>query len=136
MTTKFPLTVRDHMTASPHTIGARQPLDRAHAMMREHGIRHLPVLDGDGLVGVVSARDLALVEDLPDVDGATLAIEEAMSTDLFTVSPDAPLRVVAEQMADRKLGCAIVVAGNEVVGVFTAVDACRALASALGHLAA
>ena len=42
--TKKPLTIRDYMTESPHTIGSEQTLAMAHTLMREHSIRHLPVL--------------------------------------------------------------------------------------------
>jgi acetoin utilization protein AcuB len=52
------LTVERFMTRSPLTIGQDQPLAAAHRMMREHRVRHLPVLDGGMLVGVVSQRDL------------------------------------------------------------------------------
>jgi acetoin utilization protein AcuB len=133
--TKFPLTIRDHMTPAPHTISARRSLADAHALMRSQHLRHLPVLDGGKIVGVVSQRDLALVESLPDVSAAEVPVEDAMSTDLYTISPDAPLSLAATEMADRKLGSAIVVEHGAVVGMFTAVDACRALAQALSHLA-
>jgi acetoin utilization protein AcuB len=133
--TKFPLTIRDHMTPAPHTISARQTLADAHTLMRAQRLRHLPVLDGGKIVGIVSQRDLALVESLPDVSPDEVPVEDAMSTDLYTVSPDAPLQLAATEMADRKLGSALVVEHGEVVGVFTAVDACRALALALSQLA-
>jgi acetoin utilization protein AcuB len=51
-----------------------------------------------------------------------------MSTDVYKVPPDAALRSVAREMAKRKLGSAIVTEGNRVQGVFTTVDALRALA--------
>jgi acetoin utilization protein AcuB len=136
MTTEnFPLTVRAHMTTSPETVFAHQTMADAHRVMRTHRLRHLPVLDGGRLVGLVSHRDLALVETLPDVDPAHVQLQEAMSTDVYAVSPDAPLRIVATEMAERKIGAAVVVAEGEVVGVFTAVDACRALAQALSVIA-
>jgi acetoin utilization protein AcuB len=74
------------------------------------------------------------VESLPDVSPAEVPVEDAMSTDLYTISPDAPLSLAAAEMADRKLGSVIVVEHGNVVGMFTAVDACRALAQALSHL--
>jgi acetoin utilization protein AcuB len=123
--------IRKYMTASPHTIGADQSLDRAHAMMREYRIRHLPVLRGGRLAGVISERDLALLESLPDLDASQLSVEEAMSTEVYAVSPDVRLDEVAAEMAAHKYGCAVVVIENKVVGIFTLVDVCRALGEIL-----
>lgn len=124
--------IRDYMTQSPHTIGSDQPLARAHELMREHNIRHLPVLHGGKLAGMVTVRDLHLVETLQDVNPEAVKIEEAMSSDPYVVAPTATLKEVAREMADRKLGSAIVVDGGKVVGVFTTVDALHALMDALG----
>lgn len=129
--TKPTPTIQAHMTASPHSIGRDQPLARAHAVMREHRIRHLPVLQAGELVGVLSQRDLHLIETLRDVDPAEVVVEEAMSTDIYAVPPDAPLAEVARAMADHKYGCAVVIHQQHVVGIFTTVDACRALSELL-----
>jgi len=123
--------IRDHMTASPHTIGSEQSLSKAHEIMREHKVRHLPVLHGGKLAGMVTVRDLHLVETLKDVDPDSVRVEEAMTPDPYVVSPMASLHQVAEEMAARKLGSAIVVDAATVVGVFTTVDALHALARAL-----
>lgn len=128
---KQSLTVRDYMTASPHTIGSEQTLARAHELMREHGIRHLPVLHGGKLAGLLSLRDLHLVETLKDVDPAKVTVDEAMSGEPFVVAPGASLAQTARTMADKKLGSAIVAEGNKVVGVLTTTDALRALADAI-----
>lgn len=53
-----------------------------------------------------------------------------MSTDVYVVGPDTPLEQVASAMADHKYGCAVVTEGNHVVGIFTTVDALRALVGA------
>ncbi len=128
--------VSKYMTTSPHSIGREQTLAVAHQMMTEHGFRHLPVLEGGRLVGVVSQRDLHLVEALRDVDPAKVTVEEAMTTEVYAVSPDAPLDEVAAEMAEHKYGCTIVMQNAHVVGVFTTVDACKALHDLLhGRLA-
>ncbi len=123
--------IRDYMTDSPHTIGSEQPLTKAHELMRDHNIRHLPVLHGGQLAGMVTLRDLHLVETLKDVDPSMVKVEEAMTTEPYVVAPSALLKDVALEMAERKLGSAIVVDGKKVVGVFTTVDALRALADAI-----
>jgi acetoin utilization protein AcuB len=119
------------MTLSPHSIGRDQTLDTAHALLRKHLIRHLPVLSGGALVGVLSLRDLHLVETLPDVDPARVRVDEAMSQDVYAVSPRTPLRDVVDEMAERKLGSAIVMEGESVVGVFTTIDALDTLSELL-----
>ena len=125
------LAVERFMTRSPHTIGHDQSLDRAHALMREHDVRHLPVLEGGRLVGVVSQRDLYMIEALPDVDPKQVSVSEAMSTDLFVVGPRTSVRKVAGEMAAHKYGSAIVLDGEAVVGVFTTTDAVAVLYSLL-----
>jgi acetoin utilization protein AcuB len=129
--TKRTLRVGDYMTESPHTVGAEQTLAAAHDLMRKHQVRHLPVLHAGKLVGLLSQRDLHLVETLPDVEPSQVLVEEAMSGDPYVVSPDADLAVVADEMAEQKLGSAVVMQGAQVVGVLTTVDALRALADAL-----
>lgn len=120
-------TVRELMTPSPHTIAADQPLSAAHEQMRHHHIRHLPVLAGGRIVGLVSERDILLVESLPRTSPATTTVEDAMVEDVFTVPPEAPLGEVIETMIDRKVGSAIVCDSDRVVGVFTTIDALEAL---------
>ena len=120
-------TIDLYMTTSPHTIGPEQPLAVAHQLMRERSIRHLPVVDGEALIGVVSLRDLYFIETLDDVDVATVAVREAMRDETYAVSPREPLREVAAHMADHKLGSAVVIDDTKVIGIFTAVDGLRAL---------
>lgn len=120
-------TVAEFMTKSPHTIGDDQPVARAHEIMRDHKIRHLPVLHGGKLVGVISLGDLHLIETLGDSDPEKIAVEEAMTPDPYVVQPDADLREVAAEMADHKYGTAIVAKGTKIVGIFTTTDALRAL---------
>lgn len=103
----------------------------AHQMMRKYSIRHLPVLHAGKVVGMVTMRDLHLLETLPDVDPHETGVEEAMSTDVFEVERAAPLADVADTMAARKLGSAVIVERGAVIGVFTTTDALRALAAAL-----
>jgi acetoin utilization protein AcuB len=120
--------ISKYMTTSPHTIGLAQPLVVASKMMSEHRIRHLPVLEGGKLLGVLTERDIALIETLKDVDPRTVTVEDAMTQNPYTTAPDAPIDRVASEMAEHKYGCAIVMQNDKVVGVFTSVDACAVLA--------
>lgn len=124
--------VSDYMTKSPHSVGKDQTLAYAHDVMREHRIRHLPVLDAGQLVGMVSLRDLHLLETLHDVDPREITVEEAMNTTVYAVAPDAPLADVCAEMAAKKLGSAVVIDRSKVTGILTTVDVCRVLAELLG----
>jgi acetoin utilization protein AcuB len=129
------VTVGDYMTKAPHTIGAEQTLKVARQLMHEHHVRHLPVLHGGDLVGVLSEREVESFEALPG--SSLLTVEEAMVPDVYVTPRDAPLEAVAAEMARRRVGSAVIVNeqggadGAGVVGVFTAVDALRALVDAL-----
>lgn len=123
--------IRKFMTAAPHTIGADQTMARAHVVMREFRIRHLPVLSAERLVGVLSDGDLNLVETLRDVDPQTVLVEEAMTQDPYTVGPDTPVDAVVAEMARHKYGSVVVMDNHHVVGVFTTNDACQAFAEVL-----
>ena len=129
----LPRTVAEAMTLAPYTVGRDQPLSVAEAMLHDHRIRHLPVLEGGRLVGVLSDRDLALVDGLRDVVPGTLTVDDAMTGEVYVVGPDSPLSEVASLMAERALGSAVVQEDGRVVGVFTTVDALRALALSLAE---
>ncbi|HXU06661.1 MAG TPA: CBS domain-containing protein [Polyangia bacterium] len=125
--------VGKYMTPGPHTIGREQSLEAAKQLMHRTHVRHLPVLHGGKLVGLVSERDLDVVGALPG--SRQLAVEDAMVPDVYVISEDASLAKVAADMARLKVGSAVVLKGEQVVGVFTAVDGLRALAELLRPLA-
>lgn len=122
--------IGDHMTPMPVCIPIDEDLDAAVTLMQKHGVRHLPVVDGNDLAGILSDRDLAIIESLlPAGEWETISVAEAMTPKPYTVSPDADLSEVAARMAERKYGSAVV--ANEdgrVLGVFTTTDALRVLA--------
>lgn len=117
------LTVQQFMTRSPHTIEHDQTLAAAHRIMRDYDIRHLPVVQAGKLVGIVSQRDLHIIASLKDVDSDAVKVSEAMSTEVYTVSPGTSVREVASEMATQKYGSAVVMEETNVIGVFTTVDA-------------
>jgi acetoin utilization protein AcuB len=119
------------MTPTPHTIGPTRSLAAARKIMVANQVRHLPVLDGGRIVGLLSERDLFLVESLPGVNPTDVRVEEAMVQNVFTVEPGAPIGDVVATMIERKLGSAVILEGEQVVGVFTTIDALQALAELL-----
>ena len=127
------LPVERFMTHCPHTIGQDQPLSAAHDMMRRYGIRHLPVLRGGKLVGILSQRDLHFIETLSDVDPDEVPVSDAMSTEAYAVGPRVSLRKVAAEMADHRYGSAVIVDKDRVIGILTTVDGMRALSLQLAE---
>ena len=123
--------IRSYMTVIPQRIAPDQTLSEAHKIMRENSIRHLPVIGGGRLVGILSMGDLHLVETLKDVDPETVPVEDAMTPKPYTVKPETPLATVVRTMAAHKYGSAVVVEKDIVVGVFTTNDALRVLADLL-----
>lgn len=126
------LTVGDYMTENPATIGSEQSLEVAHELMRKINARHLPVLHGGKLVGLVSQRDLYLIGTFGGAEANQVRVEEAMTAEVFTVGPDESLSDVASAMAKAKIGCAVVVQGRDVVGIFSVTDALSALSELVG----
>jgi acetoin utilization protein AcuB len=124
-------TVQSYMTTAPHSIGVDQPVSRAHEVMREHRIRHLPVLHGGRLVGILTEGDMRLIASLAEGDQERIPVEDAMSPFVYAVAPDTPLHAVVAMMADHKYGSAVVMDKQRVVGIFTTVDVCRAFAELL-----
>jgi len=124
-------TIQKYMTTTPHTVRPDLTIAAADKIMHENRIRHLPVLNGGQLVGLLSQRDIRLIESFKDVDIKTVQVVEAMSQDVFEVSPNASLDEVVLTMAAKKYGSAVVTQNSHVVGIFTAVDALQALAELL-----
>ncbi len=117
------------MTITPRTIEANQPIVAARRIMREYGVRHLPVVDDRGrLVGVVSERDIHVAQ-VASAD--RMMVEEIMAAKPYAVAPNLLLQQVVRNMAAKKLGSAVVMDHGRVLGVFTTTDALDVLADAL-----
>jgi acetoin utilization protein AcuB len=127
-------TVGEVMSKSPITIESELSLADAKDRMEEHGIRHLPVVEGDALVGLLSDRDIAVVSGLIGVKLEKVSIKEAMQgpayaqlTDApYTCSPSDTLKHVTSEMMGHKYGSALVMEDGKLVGVYTTIDAMRA----------
>jgi acetoin utilization protein AcuB len=129
-------TLSRYMTRKPWTIERTATMAEAHRVMRKHEIRHLPVMDGARVVGIVTMRDLHLLETLPGVVPEEVAVEDAMSPEVFVASEGDDLADVVDRMAEARLGSAVIVGHTGLIGIFTAVDALRALADILRREAA
>jgi acetoin utilization protein AcuB len=124
-------TISRCMTRQPWTIASDAPLVQARALMRERHIRHLPVVEGGKLAGIVSERDIHRTQKLlggdPDV-----RVRDAMTIDVFVVGIEDPLDQVVERMSNRKYGSAVVLGRDgQIQGILTTVDALQFLADLL-----
>jgi CBS domain-containing protein len=122
-------TVAAFMTPQPVTIGRNQTLATAHRMMRDSGVRHLPVLEHGDLVGVLTQRDLYFLETLRGVNLDDDVVDDAMTMETYAVTPDTPVATVAKHMARKRYGCAVVMERGRVAGIFTATDGLRLLSA-------
>jgi acetoin utilization protein AcuB len=123
--------VQKYMTTSPITVESGTTLAEAQAVFQEHNIRHLPVMESNRLAGVLSSRDVALAETLAGADPEALLVRDAMSLEVYAVSPDTLLDEVASEMVSKKYGSAVVMQNQKVVGIFTTVDMARAMVDLL-----
>ncbi len=98
--------------------------------MQAAGIRHLPVVDGETIVGMVTERDIRMLESCGRAT-VDIQVREAMTPEPYVVDINMPIARVCRTMADRKLGSVIVTEDTAVVGIFCTTDALRALAEIL-----
>lgn len=124
--------VKSVMTPFPYSIDVADGVNAARSLMWEHEIRHLPVTDGDSLVGIVSERDIGLLlAARPGDDPESVTVRETYTPDPFVVDLESPLDVVLAHMAEHQLGSALVTRHDKLVGIFTVTDACQAFAEHL-----
>jgi acetoin utilization protein AcuB len=128
-------TVGEVMTACPRSVRYDQTLAEASALMSEHAVRHLPVLKDGGVVGVLSDRDVAVIESLAATPPERIRVVEAMTPVPYAVPAGTPLVRVVRRMAAEKYGCAIVTdaSGRDAIGIFTTTDALGVLRTLLAE---
>jgi acetoin utilization protein AcuB len=115
------------MTAFPYFIEVDAGLKAATQMMERHGIRHLPVKDGDQLIGVVSDRDIKRAK-------RELHVSDIVVRETYIVNLTERLDSVLLHLAQRHIGCALVVKEGRLAGIFTTTDACRVFGEYLRSL--
>lgn len=120
--------VRTRMTANPWTVRPDQSLPEAAGLMIDHGVRHLPVVEGERVVGVLSKGDV----DAAGPSKATsfsageitylmnkLKVAKVMTQNPITIAPDALLEEAAVLMRDNKIEMLPVVENGRLVGIIT-----------------
>jgi CBS domain-containing protein len=127
--------VGEAMQSEVVSLASGDRLDLAEDIMRLGRIRHMPVLEGQRLVGIVSSRDLlaaslSRVLEFEPLQRRTflhsIEVREVMTSDVLTVGPDTLLREAAELMLKRQVGCLPVVSPEgELRGLLTETDLVR-----------
>jgi CBS domain-containing membrane protein len=129
------MTVKDLMSTDLVTLTEDETLAHAQRCMARGRIRHLPVVRGQTLVGLLTHRDLlaASFSIFADVDRheqrrifVTVPVVEAMHRDVVSVPPDMPVSEAAEILLDNKYGCLPVVGpSGKLLGIVTEADFLR-----------
>ncbi len=116
------------MTTDLITVTGDQSLDDARILMHDNRIHHLPVVDGDRLIGVVSltnvlaATDSFLRDPNSRLHARDIPIKDVMISDVATVDKNASLRRAAMFLEKHRIGCLPVLSKGKLVGIITDTD--------------
>jgi acetoin utilization protein AcuB len=130
------------MTSNPATVTPRTTIAEAWDLMRELDIRHLPVVDGEALVGMLSDRDLGnldvtslLTEEGADALRRRLSrpVIQLMSTDIVAAEPETEVSELVTLLLEHKVGAIPVVTPDtrQIVGIVSYIDVLRVLQKVL-----
>ena len=123
--------VKDIMAKEIVTLEIGEELSLADDIMQLGRIRHLPVVENERLVGMISQRDL-FKASLTSLMGfgekakrdflKTVAVKEIMVKKVITVSPDADIKDAGRIMLEKRIGSLPVVENDKLVGLITETD--------------
>ena len=124
--------VQTIMTKNVITLNLSDDLMMAEKLFKENDIRHIPVVSGKSIVGMLSYTDLlrisfadAIDEGENDVDTVVynmFTIEQVMAKNLVTVSPINTVKEVAEILSKKEFHALPIVEGGELAGIVTTTD--------------
>lgn len=121
-------TLEQVMTEFPHTIQAHENAEQAHELLREYGVRHLPVEVDNRIVGVLSDRDVNLALSLRGEKTSDIKVLSLCSKPAYMVEKDEPITLVLRTMAEQRYGCVLVAERGRLVGIATTSDLLRWMA--------
>ena len=125
---KLNLPVEEFTTPNPLTASEDMPIDELRQLIEQRGVRHLPIVRDGQVVGLVSDRDVRVVQGLSAAHKIQVRAGDIMAAVPVTVTASTPLDEVAYTMSDRKIGSVIVNEDSgEFLGIFTVTDALNAL---------
>lgn len=113
------------MTTGPVTIGVQERASKARKMFDSGQMHHLPVVDGDTLVGILTSADLLKLYLLDEASDSRVdvAVEKVMQADPITLSADATLRDAAEKLSGGGFhSLPVIDADRRLVGIVTSTD--------------
>lgn len=124
--------VKERMTPDPITIAPQASVDEALKLMREHGVRHLPVVEGEAVVGMVNDIELrtAWFPSLLD----ELTVKDVMVNDPMTIQAGDTVYQAARLLYQHKLTGLLVVEDDHLVGIITLADILGIFVELLGLL--
>jgi acetoin utilization protein AcuB len=120
--------IREYMTTCPLTVRPADTVALAQSIMESRSIRHLPVVEGDVLCGIVTDREARLTERIGIA--RTTLVKDVMFPPV-ALDQGTPLSRVVSEMAGRHSDAVVITRQGQVVGVFTTVDALRVLSELL-----
>jgi acetoin utilization protein AcuB len=137
-----PVSAQDLMTPNPVFVTPDATVAAVWDLMRERAIRHVPVLDGGTLVGMLSDRDLAHFDmaHLLTLEGVealrrelSTPVVKVMSADVVAVTPETGLGEVVDLLIEHRVGAVPVVRPEtgELIGIVSYVDVLAALRESL-----
>lgn len=115
--------IKDYMTETPNSIEPGQSIAQAKEKMRSLQCRHLPVLSGGELVGIISERDIMAVVNFTKEDLDQIPVGDVMLSEIFTVEKDASVKEVVNLMIKNKIGSVLITDHGRLEGIFTERDA-------------
>ena len=124
----MPAIVSEIMSSRVLGLPPSATLAEARTLMQRHHIRHLPVLEHEQLVGLISQRDILAAQESSLEQGRNgqfleqHSLSEIMKTGVTTVSPHAGIREAALYLQKHKYGCLPVVDKGKLVGIVTDSD--------------
>lgn len=122
------LPVEEFTTPDPITAVETTSIDELILLMKQHGVRHIPILRAQKIIGIVSDRDVRVASGLNAREKMQIEARHIMAMDPVTVSSQDTLEEVAFEMSKSKIGSVIVNDENEkFYGIFTVTDALNAL---------
>jgi len=120
--------IQKYMTTTPYAINSEATIEEAANVMKKHGIRHLPVVVVEGSkYGIISDRDVKYAMSLSGFNAHTAKVKDIYEDIPYITKPSASISDVSAELAERKVGSALIVDNGHLVGIFTTTDVCRAL---------
>ena len=124
--------VKNRMVKKLVTIDKDASISKAIRLMKQHSIRHLPVVQGTELVGWVTEGDIRQVYLASIIEQVT--VEDIMIKDPVTVSAESPLEEAAQLLYRHRIGGLPVIDGKKLVGILTVADIMTAFIEVMGIL--